>query len=111
MYNLQLLSYVAANLNHFEQDCAITVALKIIDDTCKMDEYEKSLFLAIYDALPKQTSEFFEESVFDIIKDARSQPTAQIYSKIKPLRESAMDFITRSKMKAFKASVREQLSF
>lgn len=108
MYDFSKIQRVASSLNPFEQYCAITVSLKIADDSCKMDEYERSLFMALYDAMPKETT-LFDSSLFDIIKEARSNPTAQIYAKIKPLREDAMKTITRPKMKAFKASMRDKL--
>lgn len=108
MYDFNKIDAVAHELNQFEQFCAITLALKIADDSCKMDEYERSLFMALYDAMPKQT-DFFDESLFEIIKEARLNPSAQIYAKIKPLREDAMNTITKPNMKVFKASIRERL--
>lgn len=109
MYDLKKLPSVASNLNEFEKYCAITVALKIADDSCKMDDYEKSLFMALFDALPTKYTDLFDSSVFDIIFLARNNPSAQTYSQIKKLREAAMDVITRPKMKAFKAAVRDRL--
>lgn len=92
-----------------QKECLITLALKITDDTCKMDEYERSVFMKLYDALPDYQSKFFESNVFDLISRGRSEPTAQIFAKIKPLRESGMTYITRPRMKAFKATVRDKL--
>jgi hypothetical protein len=109
-YDLSLLSSVAANLDSFERDCAITVALKITDDSCKMDDYEKSVFMALYDALPEQTSLFFDPAVFTFIAQGRSEPSARVFAQIKVLREEAMASISRPKMKAFKAVVRVRLS-
>lgn len=108
MYDFTKIDAVASNLSQFEQFCAITVALKIADDSCKMDDYERSLFVAVYDSMPKQTS-IFDVSLFEIIKEARSNPSAQLYAKIKTLREDAMQTITKPNMKAFKASIREKL--
>jgi len=108
-YDLTRLSAVAGALDSFEKDCAITVALKITDDSCKMDEYEKSVFMALYDALPEQSSLFFDDTVFAAIKEGRTSPTAQVMAKIKTLREEAMASISRPKMKAFKAAVRARL--
>jgi hypothetical protein len=109
-YDLSLLSRVAANLDSFERDCAITVALKITDDSCKMDDYEKSVFMALYDALPEQTSLFFDPAVFTVIAQGRKEPSARVFAQIKALREEAMASISRPKMKAFKAVVRVRLS-
>ena len=109
MYNERKIPSVANSLESFERDCAITVALKITDDTCKMDAYEKNIFMALYDAIEDKQSDYFDNSVFELIEEGRKTPTAQIYSKIKTLRQDAMEMITRPKMKAFKAGVRERL--
>lgn len=109
MYDLGKLSSVANSLDSFERDCAITVALKITDDTCKMDDYEKSIFMALYDAMKVKQSDYFDDIVFELIEQGRKTPSAQIYSKIKTLRQNAMEMITQPKMKAFKAQLREQL--
>ena len=110
MYDLEKIPAVAAGLDGFEKECAITVALKIVDDSCKMDGYEKSVFLALYDALPEQTSLFFDPTVFAAISEGRSEPSAKIMARIKSFREEAMASISRPKMKAFKAVVRVRLS-
>ncbi len=109
-YALETMPYVAECLDSFERDCAITVALKITDDSCKMDDYEKRVFMLLYDALNIQETDFFENDVFNIIQKGRTEPSAYIFSEIKKRRESAMDFITRPKMKAFKATIRKRLT-
>lgn len=109
MYSLDKIDTIANNLDDFEKFCAITVALKISDDSCKMDEYEKSVFMALYNAISDKSSTFFDEAVFELISTALNNPTAKIYSDIKTLREEAMETITRPKMKAFKAGVRAKL--
>ncbi len=108
-YNLDSMAAIAKRLNSFNRDCAVTVALKISDNSCKMDDYEKSVFMLLYKYLNKK-SEFFEDDVFDLIEQANSSPSASIYANIKKRREAAMDFITRPKMKAFKEEIRKQLS-
>lgn len=110
MYNFELLLLVATELDSFHKDCAITVALKIADDSCKMDDYEKELFMKLYDAIPLKESNFFEKSVFELVDQAKKSPTAKIYAAVKKEREIAMEMITRPKMKEFKASVRKKLS-
>ena len=109
MYNLEKIPTIVESMDSFTKDCAITVALKIADDSCKMDNYEKRVFMLLYDAIQEKTSSFFDESVFDTITIARENPSASAYAEVKKLREAAMDFITRPKMKAFKAEVRKQL--
>ena len=101
---------MANSLSPFERDCAITVALKITDDTCKMDEYEKSIFMALYDALQKKQSYYFDESVFELIAQGRISPSAQTYAKIKIFRQDAMEMITQPNMKTFKAEIRRKIS-
>jgi hypothetical protein len=100
---------VAARLDTFSRDCAVTVALKISDDSCKMDEEQRSVFMALYDALESFESELFDESVYTLIHTARHSPTATVFAQIKKEREMAMAIITQEKMKAFKASVRAAL--
>lgn len=109
MYDLTRIPKIAASLDAMQNECLVTLALKITDDTCKMDEYERSVFMRLYDALPEYQSTFFENSVFDVIDQGRNEPTAQIFSTIKPLREAGMEYVTRPRMKAFKATVRKQL--
>ena len=110
MYDLERLPAIAKNFDAFERDCCITVALKIADDSCKMDEYEKSVFMALYDSLEIKKSDFFSSDVFDTIALARETQSAKLYAEIKQLREAAMDMISRPKMKAFKGSVRQLMS-
>ena len=100
---------VAADLDQFGCDCAVTVALKITDDSCKMDDEQRALFMALYDALPRYESTMFDESVHALIREARTSPTALLFGKIKNERERAMAIITKEKMKTFKASVRGSL--
>lgn len=100
---------IAAGLDPFGRDCAVTVALKITDDSCKMDDDQKALFMALYDALESYTSQIFDHSVHTLIQEARSAPTVGHFEQIKQEREMAMAIITQEKMKSFKASVRAAL--
>jgi hypothetical protein len=109
LYDLKRIPQIAASLDEMQNECLITLALKITDDTCKMDAYERSVFMTLYDALSDYQSTFFDSDVFDLIGRGRSEPTAQIFSAIKPIREAGMKYVTRPRMKAFKAAVRDQL--
>lgn len=100
---------VAHDLDTFARDCAVTVALKITDDSCKMDEEQRAVFMALYDALPSHKSEIFDDDVYALIAEARSAPSALLYARIKKEREMSMAIITQEKMKTFKASVRGSL--
>jgi len=110
MYDLNKVASVAAALESDERVCAVTVALKISDDSCKMDAYEKSVFMMLYDALPQKRTDFFDEDVVAVIETARTTPSAQIFAEIKRRREAAMEFIGRPAMKAFKAEIRRRIS-
>lgn len=100
---------VAEGLDTFGRDCAVTVALKISDDSCKMDDEKRAIFMALYDVLEPYESQIFDSSVHVLIDEARKSPSAGCYAKIKKEREMAMAIITQEKMKIFKASVRGAL--
>ena len=100
---------VAGELDLFARDCAVTVALKISDDSCKMDDEQRALFLALYDALSPYESQIFDKNIHNLIAEARNNPIASLYAQIKKERERAMSIITQEKMKIFKASVRGAL--
>ncbi|MDD5212743.1 MAG: hypothetical protein PHV62_10040, partial [Sulfuricurvum sp.] len=78
---------IAEKLDTFARDCAVTVALKISDDSCKMDDYGRGLFISLYNALPPYQSEIFDESVHTLIHNSRTQPTEHLFSQIKKERE------------------------
>jgi len=109
-FDTEKLAGIAAALDPFDVDCAITVALKITDDTCKMNDEQRALFMALYDALPDEETVLFEPAVFPLIEKGRTAPTPSVVAEIGTLREMAMEKITRPKMKAFKASIRKKYS-
>jgi len=112
MYDFNKIVFLATELNSFEKDCLITVALKIVDKTCKMDEKEKQLFITLYDALQKNKTDFtdfFDLNIFTLINETRVNPSLKNFGYIKTFREDAMSYITKEKMKAFKANVRKSL--
>ncbi len=100
---------IAEKLDTFGRDCAVTVALKISDDSCKMDDEKRSLFMALYHALPEYKSDIFDTNVRELIDEALESPSAMVYARVKSEREKAMAIITQERMKAFKASVRASL--
>ena len=100
---------VASSLDTFHRDCTVTVALKITDNSCKMDEEQRALFMALYDALPQYKSILFDHGIHELILEAREHPTSALYTQIKKEREMAMSIISQEKMKAFKSSVRTSL--
>lgn len=100
---------VAAGLDAFASDCAVTVALKIVDDSCKMDDEQRALFMSLYDSLLPYESALFDEGIYTVIAQMRTNPTAVLYARVKQERERSMAIITQEKMKIFKASVRGSL--
>ena len=110
MYDFDLLEGVATELDELQKFSAVTVALKIADDSCKMDDYERSLFVSLYSFLTSYQSDSFDNDPHLLIVQAEEDPTPSVLEKIKEEREKAMKIITRQKMKAFKAFVRQQVS-
>jgi hypothetical protein len=106
---MDFIAKVASDLDSFACDCAVTVALKITDDSCKMDEEQRALFMALYDHLSPYKSILFDDGIHTLIRQTRANPTATLYAQIKKEREMAMAIITQEKMKIFKASVRGSL--
>lgn len=101
---------IARNLDPFERDCATTVALKISDDSCKMDDAQRGLFMDLYDAMTPYLSDLFASDIHDVIRNARTTPSAMVYARIKYERERAMETIRQDRMKAFKASIRARIA-
>ena len=108
-YDLTRLPAIAAALEPMQKECLITLALKITDDSCKMDDDERSVFMQLYDTFETIESAFFPPEVFALIAEGRTQPSAQVFGRIMPLRKAGMDHIGQPNMKAFKAAVRAQL--
>jgi len=109
IYQIDKLFDLAKRLDPFERTCAITVALKITDQSCKMDEYEKSIFMMLYESLEDLESDFFDEEIHSLIENAQLLQSEEIFSKIDEQKQKAMEYITRPRMKAFKASVRARI--
>lgn len=110
LYVPEHVAALAQEMDIDAKDCTVTVALKITDDSCKMDDDQRAIFMAVYDALPEYESVLFDASVHEIIRTGRTAPTAFTYGEIRKRREAAMDAITRPKMKAYKAWVRQMLA-
>lgn len=100
---------VASDLDLFGRDCAVTVALKIADDSCKMDDEQRAVFIELYDAIPPYESAIFDEDIGALIAQVRLFATPELLERVKHEREKAMAIITQEKMKLFKASVRGSL--
>lgn len=110
VYQISKLIELAKKLDAFERMCTITVALKILDQSCKMDEYEKSIFMLLYESMEDKTSDFFDESIHDLIEHVRLfSSSSDAFGRLQEQKLKAMEYITRPGMKAFKASVRERI--
>ena len=109
-YDMSRIAHIAASLDAVQKECAITLALKIADDSCKMDDFERSVFMKLYDVMPDHDSELFDATVPGLIEIARNDPSAFVFGEIRKLRETGMEALGRSAMKAFKAEVRRRLS-
>jgi len=103
------MAVIAADLDTFNIDCAITLALKITDDSCKMDAQQRALFMELYDALDAPKSSLFDHSVHALIDIGRRDASSFIFAEIKTLREMGMKKIGKEHMKNFKAMVRRLL--
>jgi hypothetical protein len=108
IYDLTRLAKIAQDLDDPDKICAITVALKISDNSCKMDEYEKSVFMSLYQNILKFDNSFFDNKVQLLLQEQKQTP--EYLAMIKENRELAMEHIGRPKMKAFKAKIRKLLS-
>lgn len=105
-----LYTSIAKELTPFECDCAITVALKISDDSCKMNESDRKIFMSLYRALPPYKSSMFNYGVHVLIINAVFSPSDTVLEMISKEKERAMSIITQEKMKLFKSSIRAKLS-
>lgn len=109
-YDLSRIPAVAASLSVPYHECLVTLALKITDDSCKMDDYERAVFMRLYDALPAYAGTLFDASAAELIAIGRSDPSAFVFGEIRKLRTHGMDTLGRDAMKAFKAEMRRLLS-
>ena len=90
-------------------DCTTAVALKILDNKCKMLSGEKGAVMAIYDVVKSKPAQLFDEQVHDVISCARQQPNEQVLEAIHILRVSAEAQIPKPVMKTYKAFLRDGL--
>lgn len=101
--------WVAANpLAPIEVDCATAVMLKILDGKCKMDESEKLIMAALYDALRGRPGQRFGDAEHALIATARQGADDALKNLIYERRVLAETAISRPVMKAFKAMIRAE---
>ncbi len=90
-------------------DCTTAVALKILDNKCKMLPGEKEAVLAIYDTVKNKPAKLFDASVHNVISCARQKSDEQVLQAIHALRVSAESQIPKPVMKSYKAFLRDGL--
>lgn len=89
-------------------DCITTVMLKILDGKCKMDEVEKEVMRALYEAVKHRDGERFGGDYHRLIVSARAAAGEEMKNVIYEKRVLAETMLSRPVMKAFKAMLREQ---
>lgn len=88
-------------------DCAITIALKIIDKKCQMDTESQALFMLLYDAVSQRENKIFDKEIYLLIDISRQKPCLETLDLIHQKRVYAMRMIPKPIMKAFKQKIRE----
>jgi hypothetical protein len=85
------------------------LALKILDDECKMDYDNYNLFMSVYDGVCDKLNTPFDKKVHQIIEMARTDdpiiPNKEYKEVIGALRKAMMKDMDRASMKAFKQLV------
>ncbi|MBS1129684.1 MAG: hypothetical protein H6R16_686 [Proteobacteria bacterium] len=87
-------------------DCATAVMLKILDGKCKMGALEKTVMVALYEALQGRPGERFGQAEHALIATARQGADDVLRNTIYERRVLAETAISRPVMKAFKAMIR-----
>lgn len=88
---------------------ATLLALKILDDQCKMDYDNYNLFMSVYDGISDQVATPFNKKVHQIIELARADdpiiPKEEYKETMGVLRKTMMKQMDKSAMKAYKQKV------
>lgn len=90
-----------------EVDCAVAVMLKILDGKCKMNEDEKPVMEALYDALRDRPGARLDARLHAVIDLARREMDESLREHVYEQRLFAETMISRPVMKQFKARLRE----
>ena len=95
-------------LSPIHVDCVTTVMLKILDGKCKMKTEEKVVMALLYDQTKNLPGELLDETVHQLITDARANLDDAMKNFIYEKRLLAETMISRPIMKGFKSLIREQ---
>ncbi|MES9812535.1 MAG: hypothetical protein ABW161_06685 [Candidatus Thiodiazotropha sp.] len=98
-----------ATLDPSQVDCVTAVMLKILDNKCKMGLEEQLALMAVYSVLSKREGLLFDDSVHQIIAQAKQQNDQITADRIHELRLHAESVIPKQVMKCFKQYLRESL--
>jgi len=92
-----------------ELQYATILALKILDDHCKMDYDNFNLFMSVYDGICDKTTSPFDKKVHLIIEESRTNdpiiPKPEYKETISALRIAMMQNMDKPTMKRFKELV------
>lgn len=101
------------NFEPIQIEYASKLALKMLDDSCKMSSEDRKIFFYVYDALCDRDDIPLDDEVNQLIKLARNRTT--IYSKpefaslVHACKEEIIPQMLKVHMKAYKAMVRRHL--
>lgn len=98
-----------------EIEYASKLALKMLDDACKMSHDERRIFFHVYDGLCDRKDIQLEDEINQLIQLARNRTTifakTEYASIIHACRLEIIPQMLRVHMKAYKKMVRQQLGF
>lgn len=88
---------------------ATLLALKILDNHCKMDYDNYNLFMSVYDGISDKSPKVFNQKVHQLIEEARADdplvPKSEYKEAIGALRKAMMQQMDKATMKHYKALV------
>ena len=87
-------------------DCAIAVALKVLDGKCKMPPHEAAIMMALYDAVRHLPGDKLGADSHAMIARARAETVEGVRMEVYEARVLAETRISRPVMKEFKAMLR-----
>lgn len=109
MIDAALLSWLSAHpLSPVEVDCATAVMLKILDGKCRMNEEEKVVMAALYEAVKNLPGKQLEETCHALIAAARLDCSDTMRERVYEKRVLAETTLSRPVMKTFKARIRRE---
>ncbi|MEA3314946.1 MAG: hypothetical protein U9Q30_03750 [Campylobacterota bacterium] len=96
-------------INEEQVQYATILALKILDDSCKMDMDNYNLFMAVYDGINDKVPTPLDKKVHKIVELSRCDdpiiPKQEYKEVIHNLRVAMMKDMDKSKMKSYKKTI------